>query len=196
MQRVTDLEPTTDVETRRQDEKKITVLNDDRPHISFPNRVKLKDRISLPSDAPGRVILEPESHNPYELFYACLVIPRFSSHYLIGDLAERLHQWMRQICVSFAWRLDHLTVRPEYLQWVVRVPAPTAPSHCIRTVREHTSKQIFEDFPHFKQENLSKDFWAPSYLVLVGRAPHPAEMIDQYIQLTRQQQGISQRRNG
>jgi REP element-mobilizing transposase RayT len=195
LRRVADPEPATDVETRRQGGK-ITVLDDNRPHISFPNRIKLKDRINLPSDSQRRVVLEPQSSNPYELFYACLLIPRFSSHLLKGDLAESLHHWMPTICVSFAWGLDHLAIRPEYLQWVVKVPPQTAPSHCIRTVRQNTSKLIFEDFPHFKQENFSNEFWAPSYLVLVGRVPHPAEMINQYIQLTRQQQGIPQHRSG
>ena len=196
MRRVTDPEPQSDVETRRPAEKKITLLDDDRPHITFPSRVKLKDRINLTSDSHDRVVLEPQSANPYELFYACLLIPRFDTHLLKGDLAEYLHQWMHQICVSFDWGLDSLTIRPEYLQWVTRVPAPTAPAHCIRTVRQHTSKLIFDDFPYLKQENLSKDFWAPGYLVLVGRAPHPVEMMDEYIQLTRQQQGISQRHIG
>ena len=41
-----------------------------------------------------------------------LLIPRFSAHYLIGDIAEDLHEWMRQICVSFEWRLESILIRP------------------------------------------------------------------------------------
>jgi REP element-mobilizing transposase RayT len=82
------------------------------------------------------------------------------------------------------------------MQWVLYVPAATPPSRCIHTVREHTSRQIFEDFPLIRQENLSKDFWAPGYLVIMGPAPHPPEMINQYIRLTRQQQGIQRRSDG
>lgn len=139
------------------------------------------------------VVLEPISRQPYDLSYACLLIPRFGSHYLIGDIAEDLHEWMRQICISFDWRLDSILVRPEYMQWVLYVPAATPPSRCIRTVREQTSKLIFDDFPHIKRENISKDFWAPGYLVLMGPTPHPPEMINEFIRLTRQQQGIQPR---
>lgn len=140
------------------------------------------------------VVLEPVSpRQPYDLSYAFLLIPRFSAHYLIGDIAEDLHEWMRQICVSFDWRLESILVRPEYMQWVIYVPANTPPSRCIRTIREQTSRQIFEDFPHIKQENLSKDFWAPGYSVLLGPTAHPPEMINEYIRLTRQQQGIQPR---
>jgi putative transposase len=139
---------------------------------------------------PSGVVFEPVSRPPYDLSYACLLIPRFSSHYLIGDIAEDLHEWMRQICVSFDWRLESILVRPEYMQWVIYVPAATPPSRCIRTVREQTSKLILEDFPHIKRENLSKDFWAPGYGVLLGPTPYPPDMINEFIRLTRQQQGI------
>ncbi len=140
------------------------------------------------------VVFEPvASRTPYDLSYACLLIPRFSAHYLIGDIAEDLRDWMHRICISFSWRLEDISVRPEYMQWVLYVPAATPPSRCIRTIREQTSRKIFEDFPHIRHENLSKDFWAPGYLVLVGPTPHPPEMINEYIRLTRQQQGIQPR---
>src|SRR5512142_3323014 len=140
------------------------------------------------------VVLEPvASRQPYDLSYACLLIPRFNSHYLIGDIAESLRDWMHRICISFTWRLEDIWVRPEYMQWVLYVPAATPPSRCIRTVREHTSRLIFEDFPHIRRENLSKDLWAPGYLVLIGPTPLPPEMIYEFISLTRQQQGIQPR---
>jgi REP element-mobilizing transposase RayT len=143
--------------------------------------------------AVSGVVLEPVARKPYDLSYSCLLIPRFSAHYLIGDIAESLREWMQRICISFAWRLEDISIRPEYLQWVLFVPAATPPSRCIRAVREQTSRLIFEDFPHIREENMSKDFWAPGYLVLVGPTPHPPEMIAEFIRLTRQQQGIQPR---
>ncbi len=143
--------------------------------------------------AVSGVVFEQVSRKPYDLSYACLLIPRFSAHYLIGDIAENLRDWMHQICISFAWRLEDIAVRPEYMQWVLYVPAATPPSRCIRTIREQTSRLIFEEFPHIRRENMSKDFWAPGYLVLVGPTLHPPEMIAEFIRLTRQQQGIQPR---
>ncbi|HTP02265.1 MAG TPA: transposase [Anaerolineales bacterium] len=141
----------------------------------------------------GGVVFEPVTRKPYDLSFSCLLIPRFSAHYLIGDIAESLREWMHQICISFAWRLEDIAVRPEYMQWVVYVPAATPPSRCIRTVREQTSRRIFDDFPHIRRENMSKDFWAPGYIVWVGPTLHPPEIIAEFIRLTRQQQGIQPR---
>src|SRR5512140_3251194 len=113
--------------------------------------------VSQPT-TPSGVRLEPVAERrPYDLSYACLLIPRFTAHYLIGDIAESLREWMHQICISFAWRLDDLRIRPEYMQWVLYVPPATPPTRCIRTVREQTSRFVFEDFPHIRQENLSTD---------------------------------------
>ena len=80
------------------------------------------------------------------------------------------------------------------MQWVLYVPAATPPSRCIRTVREHTSRQIFEDFPLIKEQNLSTDFWAPGYLIMGGSQPHPQQLVKDYIKQTRDRQGISQPR--
>lgn len=189
----TDGEPLVTGEARRHREVNVTLTDRQKPRISLSSRIKLKDRISWPSDSGRNVLLEPLSPQPYDITYACLMIPRFSSHYLRGDMAEFLRQWLQQICLSFAWRLEHVWVRPEYLQWILTVQPATPPSQCFRVIRQQTSIRIFEDFPEIRRENLSKDFWAPGYLVLVGTTPHPPEMINQYIQLTRQRQGLPPR---
>jgi REP element-mobilizing transposase RayT len=141
-------------------------------------------------ESPLRVEFERVSRRPYDLSYACLLIPRFKSHRLTGDVVEVLNTRMRQVCVSFGWRPELILVRPEFLQWVISAPASMPPSRCIQIVREQTSKKILEEFPAFKEDNLSQDFWAPGYLALVGMTPHPPEMIIEFIRLTRQRQGV------
>ena len=79
----------------------------------------------------------------YDLNYACLLVPRFGTHHLTGDLSERLSKWMPNICIAFGWRLEHLSVRPDYLQWVVNVPPTTSPGYLMRIMRKQTSNKIF-----------------------------------------------------
>lgn len=141
-------------------------------------------------------ILEPISPGLYNLTYACLLVPRLSSHYLVGDLSEQLSIWMPEICVAFGWRLEFLTVRPEYLQWVVNVPPSSSPGYLMRIVRQQTSERIFANFPRLKKENPSGDFWAPGYLIMGGDRPHPPQLVKDYINQTRQRQGISRPRSG
>jgi len=135
---------------------------------------------------------QPESFSqtPPDLSYSCLLIPRFNDHFLTGDITEYLVDWMRQICVSYGWRLDAIVVRPGYLQWVITVPPTANPAQVMRLTRRQTSLKIFDEFPRFKQLNLSGDFWAPGYYVTFGNQLLSLENISNFTAATRRQQGI------
>ena len=146
------------------------------------------------TEVAGRVMLEPISPGLYNLTYACLLVPRFSSHYLTGDMSDRISEWLPQICIAFGWRLEYLAVRPEYVQWVVNVPPATSPGYLMRIIRQQTSEKIFIEFPRMKKENPSGDFWAPGYLIMGGTQPHPPQLVKDYIKQTRTRQGYSEPR--
>jgi REP element-mobilizing transposase RayT/CheY-like chemotaxis protein len=141
------------------------------------------------TEVAGRVMLEPISPGLYNLTYACLLVPRFSSHYLTGDVSDRLSEWLPQICIAFGWRLEFLAVRPEYVQWVVNVPPATSPGYLMRIMRQQTSEKLFTEFTRMKKENPSGDFWAPGYLIMGGTQPHPPQLVKDYIKQTRTRQG-------
>jgi REP element-mobilizing transposase RayT len=146
-----------------------------------------------PPDTGGtgeQVILEQVEEHPYDLSYTCLLLPRFESHYLIGDLVASLQTRLQQICISFGWRLELLSIQPDHMQWTMRVPPTASTAYFMQVIREQTSRHIFADFPRFKRENASDDFWAPGYLIVWGAQPHPAEIIQRYARQTRQQQGL------
>lgn len=136
------------------------------------------------------IILEPLEQNPYAVSYTCLLLPKLGSHYLLGDVADRIQVVLKQISASFGWSLEFLTIKPDYLQWVFRVPLSTSTTYVMHVVRRQTSLQLFADFPRFKRENQSDDFWAPGYLIFWGAQPHPVEVIQRYILQTRRHQGI------
>jgi len=146
------------------------------------------------TEVAGRMITESASAGLAQLNYACLLVPRFTAHYMTGDLADRLSDWMPNICIAFGWRLEFVAVRPEYLQWVVNVTPNTSPGYLMRIMRQQTSEKIFAEFPRLKRENPSGDFWAPGYLIMGGLQPHPPQLVKDYIKQTRLRQGISQQR--
>jgi len=151
-------------------------LDETRPHVN--------------SSDLSHIVLEPSSAGVYHLTYACLLVPRFTSHYLTGDVADRLSEWLPIICVAFGWRLEYLAVRPEYLQWVANVPPATSPGYLMRVMRQQISEKIFTAFPRLKRENPSDDFWAPGYLIMGGTQPHPPQMVKDYLKQIRQRQGL------
>jgi REP element-mobilizing transposase RayT/CheY-like chemotaxis protein len=138
-----------------------------------------------------KIVLEPVSPAVYNLDYACLLVPRFPHHHMTGDLLDRLGEWVPQICIAFGLRLEYISVRPDYLQWIVNVPPATSPAYLMRILRQHTSENIFAEFPRFKKDNPSGDFWAPGYLIMGGSQPPPAQLIKDFISQTRQRQGFT-----
>jgi REP element-mobilizing transposase RayT/DNA-binding response OmpR family regulator len=142
------------------------------------------------SQRTHKIVLEPVTASVYNLDYACLLLPRFPHHHLTGDVLERLGEWVPQICIAYGWRLEYISIRPDYLQWIVSVPPATSPGNLMRLVRQHTSVKIFNDFPRFTNDNPSGDFWAPGYLIMGGSQPAPAQLIKDYIAQTRQRQGF------
>ena len=182
---VEDLDATMPSQSRRRPETPIRrpapgELDETRPHSI--------------TEVAGRVMLEPATAGYYNLTYACLLVPRFSNHYLTGDVSDRLSEWLPQICIAFGWRLEYLAVRPEYIQWVVNVPPSASPGYLMRVMRQQTSEKIFTEFTRLKKENPSGDFWAPGYLIMGGTQPHPPQLVKDYIKQTRTRQGYSQPR--
>jgi len=85
--------------------------------------------------------------------------------------------------------LEYISVRPEYLLWIANVSPATSPGYLMRILRQHSSQRVFEEFPRFKKENPSGDFWAAGYLMMGGSQPPPAQLIKDFISQTRQRQG-------
>jgi DNA-binding response OmpR family regulator/REP element-mobilizing transposase RayT len=135
--------------------------------------------------------LEPISPAMVNLTYSCVLIPRLPEHYLTGDLASRVSEWVTQLCLAFGWRLEQLSVRPEVLQWMVNVPPQTSPGYLMRIIRQHTSRRLFVEFPRYAESNPSGDFWAPGYLIMSGPQAPPPKLVKDFIKETRVRQGIS-----
>lgn len=123
------------------------------------------------------------------LSYAYVLAPRLPEHRLEGDLAEKLAAWLPQLCVAFAWRLEHLSIQPGFLQWMVSLPAETAPESVVHTLDTHLSERIFEEFPRLKRDNPSGQFFAPGFLVMNGGLPGDVQVAE-FLKYTRNRQGI------
>jgi len=134
--------------------------------------------------------MEPVSAAYSRLSYTCLLVPRMPYHYLTGELADRLNQWLTHCCLAFGWRLEGLAIRPEYMQWIVQVSPAISPGNLVRIVRQRTSQYIFSHYPQINYENPSGDFWAPGYLILSGSQLPSSQMLREFIIQTRQRQGI------
>ncbi len=134
--------------------------------------------------------IQSVSDGLYHLTYSCLLIPRFSSHRLTVDQAKLVANCMNEIYISFGWRLESLETKPDYLRWAGCIPPTIALTTHIDLIRKETSKQIFDDFPPYRQLNLSGDFWAPGYLIMSGKNAISDQLIIEFTNQSRQKYGM------
>jgi CheY-like chemotaxis protein/REP element-mobilizing transposase RayT len=125
----------------------------------------------------------------FDLSYFCMLIPRMPYHTLNGDLAARLTEWVGQLCMAYGWRLEHLSIHPDYMQWVVNVVPSVVPDDLMDTLRKQTSERVFTTFPQLRNDNPSGDFWAPGYLISTRLEQLSEQMIRDFINQVRQYQG-------
>jgi REP element-mobilizing transposase RayT len=127
----------------------------------------------------------------FDLSYFCALIPRMPHHKLTGDLASQLSLWVGQLCMAYGWRLEHLSIQPDYIQWVVNIIPSVVPDSMMEILRKQTSERIFSSFPQLGRDNPSGDFWAPGYLISTRMEQPSDQMIQEFIYLVRQYQGAS-----
>jgi putative transposase len=99
--------------------------------------------------------------------------------------------YMKNIHVSYGWRLEQLEVQPDYLRWISSFPPNITPSKHIERIRKETSRLLFEDFPTLKRENLNNDYWAPGYLIVGGKNSISNQLVMAFLRRNRMKHGIN-----
>jgi REP element-mobilizing transposase RayT len=123
--------------------------------------------------------------------YSCLLIPRMPQHMMNSNLASHLFKWMGQLCLAYGWRLEHLSIHSNHVQWIAGAPLTTSPAYLVRTLRQKTSSYIFNQFPPLSNDNPSGDFWAPGFFITGGKQSIQTHLVEKYINDIREHQGAN-----
>lgn len=134
------------------------------------------------------ILLEVISQDQYALSYTFFIIPEKPSFELTGELAETLPRWLGELCENNGWKLEFVTVKPNYLQWALTVSTSVMTSQVVIQVRTELSKLIVDLNKDEADVSDLPDMWAPGYLILHGLHQDPSGIIEQYINLVRDQQ--------
>jgi len=131
--------------------------------------------------------LSPTDPSLFDVYYACLLVPRIRTHVLDGDCANYLRGELPNMFLAYGWRLEELIVEQSYLQWLVRIPPTIAPAAHIKVIRRQSSQMILTNYARFNRNAFLRDFWSPGYLLGCGRRLIPAADIAEFIKMNRKQ---------
>jgi CheY-like chemotaxis protein/REP element-mobilizing transposase RayT len=142
--------------------------------------------INITGELP-RSTLGPTEPSLFDVYYACLLVPRIRTHELDGDCANFLRGELPNIFLAYSWRLEELVIDRSYMQWVVRIPPTIAPAAHIKVIRRDSSRMLLTNFARFNRNEFLKDFWSPGYLLGGGRHLIPEAEIAEFIKMNRKQ---------
>jgi REP element-mobilizing transposase RayT/CheY-like chemotaxis protein len=103
-----------------------------------------------------------------DALFTIVLTPQNERHIINGLLAENMRNWISEVCVVHQWELRSISVQPAYVLMTILAQPTMTSAFVINTLRNHTSRRLFNSHPNVKKELRSNDFWAASHLVFDG----------------------------
>jgi putative transposase len=157
------------------------------------NRTSTEETIGdspLPVINQSTSLLEMMSDSLYNLQYSCLLIPRFPSHRLTTHKTEMIEECVKNTNISYGWRLEAVEANQDFLRLTTSLPPFIAPTKYLNIIRKVTSKKIFDDFPAYKDENPSGDYWAPGFIIIGGKNTISDSLVSTFTKQNREKYGL------
>ena len=140
-----------------------------------------------------KVQLEPinlaQQEPKYYLPFTAILLPRFPHHRLTGSLANKLENWLKDLCVAWGWRVDQIDLRSEFLRFTISLSPDIAPAQAVQHLANNLSSRILDAFPGLTDDLPSGQFWTKSYLLTAG-SDVGKERLALFIETTRKDQGL------
>lgn len=121
------------------------------------------------------------SHTVFNIEYHFVWVTKYRYQVLIGDVALRLRELVRQTCESFEIHIMKGVVSKDHVHIFVSAPPTMAPSEIMRRIKGRTSSKLFGVFPHLRKRFWGRHFWAGGYFC-ASSGNVTDEMIKTYVE--------------
>ena len=121
----------------------------------------------------------------YNLHLHIVWCPKYRKCILVGPVAVRLEQLLREKATALGAEVEGLEVMPDHVHMFVSVPPTDAPQHFANQFKGYTSRVLRQEFPHLRR--TLPCLWSRSYYV--GAAGHvSAATIRRYVAMQKERQ--------
>jgi REP element-mobilizing transposase RayT len=117
-----------------------------------------------------------------EYTYAFVLSPCCRQHELRGRIAAHVYQRLSELAYERGWRLEGISVRPNYLRFTAALPDSESGSLMLQTIRQELSNSLFRTFSDLAKSRQGEDFWAADFLRSESGQPLLAQELRQYLQ--------------
>ena len=105
------------------------------------------------------------SHSVYDLKYHLVWITKYRKQVLMGLVAERLRELIRQICKENDIEIIKGHVSKDHVHLFVSVPPHISVSNLVQMIKGKTSRKMLGDFKPLQKQFWGRHLWARGYFV-------------------------------
>jgi len=103
------------------------------------------------------------SHTVFNIEYHFVWVTKYRYKVLVGDVALRVRELVRQTCESFEIQIVSGVVSKDHVHLFVSAPPTMAPSEIMRRIKGRSASKLFADFPKLRKRFWGRHFWARGY---------------------------------
>ena len=121
------------------------------------------------------------SHTVFNIKYHFVWVTKYRYKVLVGDVATRVRDLVRQTCEAFEIQIIKGVVSKDHIHLYMSAPPTMAPSEIMRRIKGRSASKLFEDFPKLRKRFWGRHFWARGYFC-VSSGQITDEMIKIYLE--------------
>ena len=105
------------------------------------------------------------SHTRYDIKYHIVWITKYRKPIMIGPVAERLRELIRQICMQNEVTIIKGHVSKDHIHLLVSSSPSLAVSKLVQKLKGASSHKLFEEFAHLRKQYWGQHLWSRGYFV-------------------------------
>ena len=105
------------------------------------------------------------SHSLYDIKYHIVWITKYRKPVLVGELAKRVRELIRQICKGMDVEIIKGHVSKDHVHLFVSVPPHLSVSELIKRIKGKSSWKIMSEFKTISKQFWGRHFWGRGYFV-------------------------------
>ena len=121
------------------------------------------------------------SHTLFDLKYHLVWVTKYRKQVLVGGVAERTRELIREICKSNEVEILKGHVAKDHIHLFVSVPPKLSVSKLMQYLKGKTSHKMLFEFKHLQRQFWGKHIWARGYFA-VSSGNVTDEVIMKYIE--------------
>ncbi|MDQ3181708.1 MAG: IS200/IS605 family transposase [Acidobacteriota bacterium] len=123
------------------------------------------------------------SHSRYSLQYHLVWIPKYRRSFLVGEIANRLKQILKEIAFDYRINIIAMEVMPDHVHMLIEAPPKYSPAKLAQLFKGISSRRMRQEFLDVIKRYIWKDgtLWAIGYYIGSVSDNATTEIVREYI---------------